>query len=94
MRGRDRQTVADMAVEHCGSVETVFSIARRNRIAVDTEVAGMDLAEEAVTDRQTREYIAETGISPAGMNEVTEDVLVTDDCESEVVTEDNETIVQ
>ena len=94
MTGRDRQTVADLAVELCGSEETMFGIARRNSISVDAEVTGMEMADEAVADRQTRDYIAGTGVSPAGMYEVTDDVLVTDDCESEVVTEDNETIVQ
>ena len=56
MTGRDRQTVADMAVEHSGSAEAVFAIARRNSIPVDAEVAGMELADEAVADRRTREY--------------------------------------
>lgn len=83
-----------MAVEHCGSEETMFGIARRNSISVDAVVTGMEMADEAVADRQTRDYIASTGVCPAGMYEVTDDVLVTDDCESEVVTEDNETIVQ
>ncbi len=92
-RGRDRQTLADVAVEHSGSAETVFAIARRNGIPVDAEVAGMELADEAVADRRTREYVAGTGVSPAGMYETEEDVLVTDNGEI-VVTENDETIVQ
>lgn len=93
MTGRDRQTVADMAVEHCGNAEAVFSIARRNGIPVDAEVAGMELADEPVTDRKTQEYVAGTGVSPAGMCETEEDVLVTDGGEV-VVTKSDETIVQ
>ena len=93
MTGRDRQTVADMAVEHSGSAEAVFAIARRNGIPVDAEVAGMELADEAVADRRTREYVAGTGVSPAGMCETDDDVLVTDNGEI-VVAENDETIVQ
>lgn len=94
MTGRDRQTVADMAVEHSGSAEAVFAIARRNGIPVDAEVAGMELADEAVADRRTREYVAGTGVSPAGICEEEEDVLTTDNGSINVVTEDNETIIQ
>lgn len=94
MTGRDRQTVADMAVEHSGSMEAVFSIARRNRINVDIEVAGMVLAEEAVSDQHTQEYIAGTGTSPAGMDDADDDVLTTDDGRHWVVTENDETIIQ
>ena len=93
MTGRDRQTVADMAVEHSGSAEAVFAIARRNSIPVDAEVAGMELADETVADRRTREYVAGTGVSPAGMCETDDDVLVTDNSEV-VVTENDETIIQ
>lgn len=93
MTGRDRQTVADMAVEHSGSAEAVFAIAHRNGIPVDVEVAGMELADEAVADRRTREYVAGAGVSPAGMCETDDDVLVTDNGEI-VVAENDETIVQ
>lgn len=94
MTGRDRQTVADMAVEHSGSAEAVFAIARRNGVAIDTETSGMELAETAVADRRSQEYIAATGVSPAGMYETDDDVLTTDDGSENVVTEGDETIVQ
>lgn len=94
MTGRDRQTVADIAVEHSGSAEAVFAIARRNGIPVDAEVAGMELADVAVTDRRTREYVTGTGVSPAGIYEEEEDVLTTDDGLVQVLTEGNETIIQ
>lgn len=94
MTGRDRQTVADMAAEHCGNTESVFAIARHNSIAIDAEVAGVELADEPVADRKTQEYVAETGVSPAGMFEADEDILVTNDGEYQVVTENDETIVQ
>lgn len=94
MTGRDRQTVADLAVEHSGSAEAVFAIARHNGIPVDAEVAGMELADEAVADQHAQEYIAGTGISPAGMDEADDDVLTTDDGRHWVVAENDETIIQ
>lgn len=93
MTGRDRQTVADMAVEQCGSAESVFAIARNNGISVDSEVAGMALADEPVADRRTQEYIAGTGVSPAGVYEADEDVLTTADGTEPVVTPGGETIL-
>lgn len=92
MTGRDRQTVADMAVEHCGSAEPAFAIARRNGIAIDTEVAGMELMEEPVADRRIKDYIATAGVSPANLYEADEDVLTTDDESENVVTEEEDTI--
>lgn len=88
MTGRDRQTVADMAVEHCGSAEPAFSIARHNGIPIDTEVAGMELTEEPVANRRIQDYIAGSGISPANMYEPEVDVLTTDDGSENVVTEE------
>ena len=94
MTGRDRQTVADMAVERCGSAEALFTIARRNCIAVDTETAGMELTDEPVTERRTAEYIQNQGFSPANVCECEPDVLTDDSGDVNVVTESNETIVQ
>lgn len=92
MTGRDRQTVADMAVEHCGSAEPAFSIARHNGIPIDTEVAGMELTEEPVANRRIRDYIANAGISPANVYEAEEDVLTTNNGSENVVTEEGEGI--
>lgn len=94
MTGRDRQTAADMAVEHCGSAEAVFAIARHNGISVDMEVAGMELADEPITDRRLKDYIATTGVRPAGMFKTGSDVLTTDNGEENVVTNNDETIIQ
>lgn len=94
MTGRDRQTVADMAVEHSGSAEAVFAIARRNGIPVDAETTGMELAEEPAIDRRAKDYITGTGVSPAGIHEDEEDALTTDNGLAQVLTEDNETIIQ
>ena len=93
MTGRDRQTVADVAVERCGSAEAVFAIARHNGIAVDSEIAGMELADEPVTERRTAEYIQGQGFSPANVYESEPDVL-TNNGGANVVTENNETIIQ
>lgn len=94
MTGRDRQTVADMAVEHCGSSEAVFAIARGNGISIDAEVAGMELSDQTVRDSRTRNYIAGTGVSPAGTYRAADDVLTTDNGAETVVSESDETIVQ
>lgn len=94
MTGRDRQTAADLAAEHCGSAEAMFAIARHNGIPVDAEVAGLELVNEPVTDRRSQEYIATTGVSPAGMYETEDDVLTTDNGDEHVVTNDDETIIQ
>ena len=94
MTGRDRQTVADTAVERCGNAEALFTIARRNGIAVDTETAGMELADEPVTERRTAEYIQNQGFSPANVYESEPDVLTDDTGVVNVVTESNETIIQ
>lgn len=97
MTGRDRQTVADTAVERCGSAEAMFTIARHNGIAVDTETAGTELADEPVTERRTAEYIQSQGVSPANIYECESDVLTNDPAgarQVNVVTESGETIIQ
>ena len=85
MMCKDRQTVADIAVEHTGSSEAAFGIARRNSIAADTEVAGMTLPDEPVTDRRTVEFIRSQRSSPANVFGVEADVLTTDDESENVV---------
>ena len=97
MTGRDRQTVADIAVERCGSAEATFAIARHNGIAVGMETADMELADEPVTERRTAEYIQAQGFSPANVYESEPDVLTNDPADAQpenVVTEDGETIIQ
>lgn len=94
MTGKDRQTVADMAVERCGGAEAMFDIARHNGIAVDAEAAGTDLADEPVAERRVAEYIQSQGFSPANIYECDSDVLTDDSGSVAVVTETDETIVQ
>lgn len=94
MTGRDRQTVADTAVERCGNAEAMFKIARRNGVAVDTEVSGMELADEPAADRKAVEYIQDQGFSPANVYESEPDVLTDDSGAVNVVAESNETIIQ
>jgi hypothetical protein len=98
MTGRDRQTVADMAVERCGSAEALFTIARRNGVSVNAEVADMKLTDEPMADRRTAEYIQSQGFSPANVYESEPDVLTNDSTGAarleNVVTESNETIIQ
>ena len=94
MTGKDRQTVADMAVEHCGISDAVFAIARHNGITVDAETAGMDLADEPVAERRAAEYIQIQRFSPANIYECDSDVLTDDSGNVTVVTETNEPIIQ
>lgn len=98
MTGRDRQTAADVAVERCGSAEALFGIARHNGISVDTEVGGMELVDEPMTERRTAEYIQGQGFSPANIYECEPDVLTNDPTDASrmenVVTESDETIIQ
>lgn len=92
MTGRDRQTVADMAVEHTGSAEAAFGIVRHNSIASDTEVAGMEFADEPMADRRTADYIRGQGVVPANGFKTEPDVLKDDYNGENVVTEEGETI--
>lgn len=97
MTGRDRQTVADTAVERCGNVEAIFRIVRHNHIPADTEVAGVEMADETVWHRKTAEYIQGQGFSPANVYESEPDVLTDDPTDARpenVVTKSNETIIQ
>ena len=97
MTGRDRQTVADTAVERCGNVEAIFRIVRHNNIPADTEVAGVEMADETVWHRKTAEYIQGQGFSPANVFESEPDVLTDDPTDARpenVVTKSNETIIQ
>ena len=65
MTGKDRQTVADVALKAAGSAEAMFGLARKNGVRMDACVAGMELADVAVEDKRVVEYNARNGIVPA-----------------------------
>lgn len=92
MTGRDRQTVADLAVEHCGDADSMFGIMSHNDIEASSEVAGMELEDEEVSAMRAVNYIRTQGSSPACVYEEDEDILTTNDGTVEVTTEEFETI--
>ena len=93
MTGRDRQTVADLAIEHCGDVDSMFGIMSHNDIEASSEVAGMELEDEEVAAKRTMEYMRTQAASPACLCDEEEDVLTTNDGVF-ITTEDNETITE
>lgn len=94
MTGRDRQTVADLAVEHCGDADSMFGIMSHNDIEASSEVAGMELEDEDVSAKRAVDYIRTQGSSPACVYEEDEDVLTTDDESENVMTENDETLTE
>ncbi|MBR4535938.1 MAG: hypothetical protein IKO62_04695 [Bacteroidales bacterium] len=92
MTGRDRQTVADLAVEHCGDADSMFGIMSHNDIEASSEVAGMELEDEDVSAKRAVDYIRTQGSSPACVYEEDDDVLTANDGTVEVTTEEFETI--
>jgi hypothetical protein len=92
MTGRDRQTVADLAVEHCGDAGSMFPIMLHNDLEASSEVAGMELEDEDVAAKRTVEYMRIHGASPACASGDDADTLTVDDESENVVTENDETI--
>ena len=97
MTGRDRQTIADLAIEHCGDADSMFPILLHNDLEASSEVAGMELEDEEVAAKRTVEYMHTQAASPACVCEDDEDneaVLTIDDGSDNVTTEDGETITE
>ena len=68
MIGRDRQTLADAALEACGSCEALFPIMRRHGLSANTPAEGVDFGGDAVMDREVVQHYARNGHSPACMS--------------------------
>ena len=97
MIGKERQSVADLAVERCGSVESLCNMARVNHLSVDSEVAGIDVAEAEVRDANVVAYFAANSIVPAmwykeDETEHQQQCLTTDN--GDVLTTDNGEILE
>lgn len=92
MTGRDRQTVADMAIENCGGADDMFAIMRQNNISADAEVAGVELQDSSVSEQRTVDYMRFQGASPACNSGDEAEALTIDDESENVVTENNEII--
>lgn len=69
MTGKDRQTVADVALTVAGSAEAMFDLARLNGVSLDTEVSGLEMLEVPVLDQQVANYYKLNGIVPANVLE-------------------------
>lgn len=66
---KDRQSLVDIALQACGSVEAVFAIAERNGLAItDDLVVGQTLTYETadIEDKQVVVAYATNGVFPAG----------------------------
>lgn len=93
MTGRDRQTVADMAIEHCGGADDMFALMRQNNISADAEVAGVEFPDEDVSEQRTVDYMRTRKASPAcTCADPAADTLTNDDESDTIVTENNEII--
>lgn len=95
MTGRDRQTVADVALECCGNADSMFPIMRHNNISADAEVAGMELLDEEVMEQRTVDYMRTQKANPACVcADLAANALTNDDESDTIVTENNESITE
>lgn len=85
MMVRDRQTVADAAVEHCGDAEGIFAIVCHNDVEASAEPAHSELKDEDVIAKRAVEYMRVHSASPACAGDGAADVLTSDD-EADVIT--------
>lgn len=67
MIGRERQTLADVALEACGNCEALFPIMRRHGLSANTPAEGVDFGGDAVMDRKVVQHYAMNSHSPACM---------------------------
>jgi nucleoid-associated protein YgaU len=65
-----RQTLWDLALQHCGSANSAFSISRLNNIALtDMPASGTELIVPGVENKTVVNYYADNGIVPATDNQ-------------------------
>ncbi len=92
MVGRDRQSMADCALETKGSAEAVFDMARRSELSVSEDVKGTVLESGYAEDAKVTERYRSRGVKPACGEETSSDVLTTEDGSENILTNNNETI--
>lgn len=78
MKGRDRQTLADVTLEQTGSIENIFNVARSHDIGLDKPVAGIEF-EDNITDKKTVTKYKNDGVFPATENDVNDELLISED---------------
>ena len=92
MVGRDRQSMADCALETKGSAEAVFDMARRSELSVSEDVKGSVLESGYAEDAKVTERYHSRGVKPACNEETASDVLMAEDGSENILTNNNETI--
>lgn len=66
---KNRQTLWDLALQHCGSANAAFSIARINNIVLtDMPTPGIELIMPIVVNKTVVNYYADNGIVPVTDN--------------------------
>lgn len=86
MIGKDRQTVADLAVEHCGSAACMFALMRENNVSACANMSGKKFVVPAVAEPEIAHYFDEIALSPATDNEQDETDWLTNDADSIILT--------
>lgn len=73
---QEQQTLADIAVQHTGSVESLFEIARLNNIAV-TDSDNMAITIPPVVNKSVADFYRLNNYNPATLVEGLEKLMVT-----------------
>lgn len=73
----DRQSVADIAVQHSGSMEAMYDIARDNEVALDADIAGSEL-DVKIVDKKITSYYDMNDYKPASYQSIDNEVLTND----------------
>lgn len=88
MIGKDRQSVADVALEHAGVADAMFQISRDNDIGVDAEVLGVEINGVRMMDADVASYYYRRKHSPATYYECNPDII-TDESDETVTNTNN-----
>jgi hypothetical protein len=73
---QEQQTLADIAVQHTGSIESLFDIARLNNIAV-TDSDNMVIMMPAVVNKSVADFYRLNNHNPATLVEGIDKLMVT-----------------
>jgi LysM repeat protein len=90
---QDRQTLFDIAIEHCGDREAVFSIIEMNDMSMTEKIeAGQTIIIPAIYKKEVSAYYQSNNIHPATSgSDFSDDEanLITNDGENSLETNDN-----
>lgn len=65
MEIRDRQSIADIALQSGGSIEAIFDLALKNELSITTEQMGDDITPAFIIDKVVYERYKVSNIKPA-----------------------------